>query len=102
MAPAPPLGGLSIGLSPLSPGFAIVPKRRTGAFRALVQRASMRRTVSESDAHVRHENGENEDGLHARESNGHETSAETSPGDYAERIRARSRWKWLRQVIFGQ
>jgi len=91
-----PAGGFSIGLSPVSPGFAIVPtKRRPSEFRRLVQRAAMRRTVSESD--VRGERGGEQDEEEASE-------AQARPENTEERgrrthLRAIGRWKWLRQMF---
>lgn len=82
-----PTGGLSIGLSPVSPGFAIVPKRRKSGLKGIVGRAAMRRTVSESDALI--------DDLN------------TSATEYQNpllseegiRRKAKARWKWLRGVF---
>lgn len=86
---APPLpgGGFSIGLSPVSPGFAIVPKRRINGLRGIVQRATMRRTVSENDVddeHRRHDSG----------------LPRTDPvEERCRRVRSKARWKWLRSVF---
>jgi magnesium transporter len=73
-AEGPPssLSGLSIGLSPVSPGFALRPTRRrpsNNGLAAVVNEMGMRRTVSEADI----------------------GSEEPSRG-------ARARWKWLRRV----
>lgn len=65
------LGGLSIGLSPVSPGFVLRPRRRTGnqSLSSVADGMGMRRSVSEADV--------------SREG--------------ASR-RAKARWKWLRNV----
>lgn len=63
------MGGLSIGLSPASPGFALRPTRRTSTRAATVNEMGLRRTVSETDV----------------------GSPESSR-------RAKSRWRWLRDV----
>lgn len=65
------LSGLSIGLSPVSPGFALRPTRRgpnTG-LATVVSEMGMRRTVSEADI-----------------------------GEEGASRRAKARWKWLRSV----
>jgi len=66
------LGGLSIGLSPTSPGFALRPTRRRASVHTLAAAASelgMRRTVSEADV--------------------------TAAGPAK---RAKARWRWLKHV----
>ncbi|KAF8591828.1 hypothetical protein K439DRAFT_1643851 [Ramaria rubella] len=65
------LGGLSIGLSPVSPGFALRPRRRPSgnALAGVVGEVRMRRTVSEADV-----------------------------GPEGAERRARARWRWLRGV----
>ena len=83
-----PGGGFSIGLSPVSPGFAIVPKRRINGLRSIVQRATMRRTVSEND--VGDEHRTLVPGL---------PSPEPMEG---RRVRAKARWKWLRSVFLDR
>lgn len=86
-----PAGGFSIGLSPVSPGFAIVPKGRIGGLRRIVQQATMRRTVSESDA-----------AIGARPS-GEGAVPDTHPVpeevDRLGRVKAKVRWKWLESVF---
>ncbi|KAF8509811.1 hypothetical protein JB92DRAFT_2943898 [Gautieria morchelliformis] len=66
------LGGLSIGLSPVSPGFALRPTRRRSSnntLAAIVDELGRRRTLSETDV---------------------------GPADSS--TRAKARWKWLRHV----
>lgn len=86
-----PAGGFSIGLSPVSPGFAIVPQGRIGGLRRIVQHATMRRTVSESDA-----------AIGARLS-GEGAVPDTHPVpeevDRLGRVKAKVRWKWLESVF---
>lgn len=97
-----PGGSISIGLSPASPGFAIVPKRRIGSrIKHAVQRAAMRRTVSDSDAdpdRVAFTQGSAaQQGLPQPGS-----SEESDTGEYmnrGQRVKARARWKWLRSVF---
>ncbi|KAH8120320.1 hypothetical protein DFH11DRAFT_1559539 [Phellopilus nigrolimitatus] len=87
-----PGGGFSIGLSPISPGFAIVPKRRPSALRQVVRRAAMRRTVSESDVFA---NSEQTDERETRE------LPSTNPEESRQRkkTKVKARWKWLRSVF---
>ena len=67
------VSGLSIGLSPVSPGFALRPARRRNASMAGVgSEAAMRRTVSEADV-----------------------------GAGGSR-RGKARWRWLREVLKGR
>lgn len=94
-----PGGGFSIGLSPASPGFAIVPKGRAKHLRAVVDRAAMRRTVSESDAD---HSGRNS--AQASTSDGQTfppppATAEGNGDNRGQRIKALARWKWLRRII---
>lgn len=78
--------GFSIGLSPVSPGFAIVPKRRVSGFRSIVRHAAMRRTVSDGNFEgVEHE---------AETSGEHEQEPEGR-----RRAKAKARWKWLREIF---
>ena len=99
-----PGGGLSIGLSPVSPGFAIVPKRRISGMRKVVQRAIMRRTVSESDIVAGASqspppvaraatHAENVDSAEAGD------AGEEQRQKKAKHIRAMARWQWLRGVF---
>jgi len=71
--PGGTVGGLSIGLSPISPGFALRPTRRRNQSVGDVSDARVRRTVSEADV----------------------GAAEASR-------RAKARWKWLRDVWKGR
>ena len=88
-----PAGGFSIGLSPVSPGFAIVPKGRIGSFRRIVQRAAMRRTVSENDV-----NGSSAH-LFAEGAVPHVPSPVPEEVDRRGRVRGKARWKWLKSVF---
>lgn len=63
------LSGLSIGLSPVSPGFALKPTKRRTSNHSLTTVPGMRRTVSEADI-----------------------------GEHEPSRRARARWKWLRDM----
>ncbi|KAL5518946.1 hypothetical protein ACEPAH_629 [Sanghuangporus vaninii] len=101
-----PGGSISIGLSPASPGFAIVPKRRIGSrIKYAVQRAAMRRTVSDSDAdpdRVAFAQGSTtESGLPDRPG----APVESGSGENNininrfQRTRGLARWKWLRSVL---
>ncbi|EJD03961.1 uncharacterized protein FOMMEDRAFT_19273 [Fomitiporia mediterranea MF3/22] len=86
-----PGGSFSIGLSPASPGFAIVPKRRIGTrLRSIVRRAAMRRTVSESDADPSRSTGVQRDTV---------AGVVAGSNEVGQRIRANARWKWLRSVF---
>lgn len=87
-----PTGGLSIGLSPISPGFAIVPKHRTSGLKGVVRRAVMRRTVSESDARV----GGNTPATEHRDPLSPVDSEQEQDGS---RRKAKARWKWLKGVF---
>ncbi|KAI0052896.1 hypothetical protein FA95DRAFT_1553198 [Auriscalpium vulgare] len=95
----PPAPGFSIGLSPVSPGFALVPRERRrrisgdeSAWHGVVRHAQMRRAVSEGA--VASEQGA--DGVHA----------DVERGEGARRSVLRSqvkaRWKWLRGVVTGR
>lgn len=96
-----PAGGFSIGLSPVSPGFAIVPKRRlAGKLRRVVARATMRRTVSENDM--------NEDVRQGRTVSAPILAGQQrSEGDYGREVtvdggeqrKAKARWNWLRAMF---
>ncbi|KLO14459.1 hypothetical protein SCHPADRAFT_903273 [Schizopora paradoxa] len=88
-----PTGGLSIGLSPISPGFAIVPKHRASGLKGVVRRAVMRRTVSESDACV---GGIN---TPATEHGDPLSAVDSEQGQEGSRRKANARWKWLRGVF---
>ncbi|KAI0068198.1 hypothetical protein BV25DRAFT_1793338 [Artomyces pyxidatus] len=96
----PPAPGFSIGLSPVSPGFALVPRERRrrvsgvagneesgGGWRDVVSRVQMRRTVSEADAPRVGQDVERGEGQGAEGESG--------------KVRAKGRWKWLRGLIRG-
>ncbi|THH21551.1 hypothetical protein EW146_g15 [Bondarzewia mesenterica] len=102
----PPTTGFSIGLSPVSPGFALVPRERrrrvsgnTSASGSrwgdLVRRMQMRRTVSEGDvnADVRDSDRRVEDGRLRDEERGVQEGGWNPKG----------RWRWLRRhlVMYG-
>jgi hypothetical protein len=95
-----PAGGFSIGLSPVSPGFAIVPKRRTSGFRDIIRRTAMRRTVSDGDysPDLYESNGTVED-LGDANPNGH-ISADDLDSQRLDRARG-GPWGWLRRIILG-
>ncbi|KAI5124700.1 hypothetical protein M0805_004306 [Coniferiporia weirii] len=86
-----PGGGFSIGLSPVSPGFAIVPKRRISGFRRVVQRVTMRRTVSEGDIDANAGGGD--------VPGSHELSHAAVDAGKTQPVKAKARWKWLRSVF---
>ncbi|KDQ63545.1 hypothetical protein JAAARDRAFT_29562 [Jaapia argillacea MUCL 33604] len=106
VSPPLPPGGFSIGLSPVSPGFSVVPKERrrrvsgmgppsTGKARA---GGSIRRTVSDGD--VRDLTGG--PGLDAeRHEDQNEGVDRYPPAEDIEggKIKARGRWKWLRSLL---
>ena len=92
-----PAGGFSIGLSPISPGFAITPKRRASGFRAIVERAAMRRTLSESNVPSSDQ-----------ERSGSAFHGVPSPvpeeivNNQRKHIKANARWKWLRRTFMNK
>lgn len=92
-----PPGGFSIGLSPVSPGFAIVPKRRVSGLKGVVRRAVMRRTLSESDV-VGADLEINASGAGSGEDQPLLESAlnNDEPG---RTTKAKARWKWLRGMF---
>jgi len=94
------LGGFSIGLSPVSPGFALVPRERRR--RPTVGVEGMRRVVSEGgearasrDAQGLRGGPEDarEEGLGGEERGGEEER------EVGEGKRAKGRWRWLRNVF---
>jgi len=127
--PSPPgaapgtLAGFSIGLSPMSPGFSLVPRERsrrrrvsglsgldvenggTGKIRA---EGLMRRSVSDGNVHAIERHGDEED-------EGEESALLNGADDEIERGRrgsprtgeipphparpAKSRWKWVRNIL---
>lgn len=100
-----PGGGFSIGLSPISPGFALVPRRRVSglggpalAASEVPTRAGMRRTLSEGDV--------NEAGRHVDAGGVEAGAAGASRGDQAEGDPSggarKSRWRWLKGVFLGR
>ena len=88
-----PGGGFSIGLSPVSPGFAIVPKRRTSGFRDIVRRAAMRRTVSDGDV------GHNDDDPRHEERDLHNEVHDVEQARTGH-VKGR-RWAWVRRFFLG-
>lgn len=99
-------GGFSIGLSPVSPGFAIVPKRRISGMRRAVQRAIMRRTVSESDLNADLARSPPNTNSVAQAPNAESAEAgasgEGERRDRGKHIHAKARWQWLRGVFRGR
>lgn len=91
-----PTGGLSIGLSPISPGFAIVPKHRTSGLKGVVRRAVMRRTVSENDARV------GDLITPATEHRDPLLAADSEQAREGISRKAKARWRWLRGVFTGR
>ncbi|KZS92952.1 hypothetical protein SISNIDRAFT_485899 [Sistotremastrum niveocremeum HHB9708] len=86
--PLIPAGGFSIGLSPISPGFAVVPQqRRRVSMHTIAEEARVRRAVSESDV-----------GSHARSSEPIVSTREMTDGSH----QARARWRWLRTLVTGE
>jgi magnesium transporter len=103
-----PGGGFSIGLSPVSPGFALVPRGRDGrrvsghgsrGFADVVQaRMHLRRTASEGDAEPTEPGQVVLDGSDYLTVGGGLPLAHAEEGT-SEEPPARRRWKWLRNVI---
>ena len=103
---AVPTPGFSIGLSPVSPGFALVPRERRrctsgqsglsghDSWDDAIRRARIRQIASDSDAVVREDV---EQGFDAE-------VGQSGPGDTggAKVInRARARWRWVRGLVLG-
>lgn len=120
------LGGFSIGLSPMSPGFALVPRRkgrRTGSIageglspptgdtnsrrlgRSPQDPTAIRRVVSDGGVHPppRPSGSYDEERAWLLDGEGHEEAAlrggRASPGEGTPLRGGRSRWKWLRGVL---
>ncbi|KAG6898102.1 hypothetical protein C0992_005429 [Termitomyces sp. T32_za158] len=98
MLPINTLGtGFQIGLSPVSPGFAIQPQGRRVSGRGLVmvnatcnQERQRRRTVSEGDLRK----------VRSRPAEGGNTDEEAGPGQgVASHREGKGKWSWLRYVI---
>lgn len=96
-----PTPGFSIGLSPVSPGFALVPRERRrctsgqsarDSWDDVIRRARLRQIVSESDAVVGDDVEQGNDAGVERE--------ETGDGRVINA--ARARWKWVRGLVLGQ
>ncbi|KAH9950349.1 hypothetical protein B0H21DRAFT_874997 [Amylocystis lapponica] len=79
------LAGFSIGLSPVSPGFTLVPKER----RRRGGGGAVRRAVSEGDAGAE----EGEEGAHGEDERGALLPGASQPR------RAKARWRWVRNVF---
>ena len=100
--PAPvPAPGFSIGLSPASPGFALVPRERRrcvsgqsggDAWDEVIRRTRMRRTVSDGYAVA----GDDVERNHEAGAVGED---ERDTGKVGQ---ARGRWKWLRTLVRGR
>ena len=101
--------GFSIGLSPISPGFSLIPKRpgrsRLGGVRGIVGQLGMRRALSESDiTAVRDDEGNTEGaGMDMNGSVPALPSSATAPSPdapvTATANRAKIRWRWLKSLV---
>lgn len=99
------LGGLSIGLGPMSPGFSIVPRdrrRKVSGFADVVEsaRGQRRRTVSEGDVRPwgdarLAESGEGSGAAAER------AAQETVEGE-AGKKKMNGRWKWVKKVFMDR
>lgn len=102
------LGGLSIGIGPMSPGFSIVPRerrshgRRVSGFGDVVDSARMqrRRTVSEGDIRPWEEGGGQVEGGSGVAEPG--TSPETTEEESGGKKPANKRWNWVRRVFLNR
>ena len=83
-------GGFSIGLSPMSPGFSLIPKRRPSTFSHVVGTLALRRAVSEGN--VRY-GEQNEQGIAPID--------ERIISQIRQRKVANARWKWLRSIFLN-
>jgi len=104
----PPTAGFSIGLSPVSPGFAIVPRERrrrvsvisTGAG---TSNASGNETVRNDEGGGRWRNMVRAVGMRRTVSEGHVTRGDVeAPGEGHQeegRGKAKGRWRWLRGLV---
>lgn len=95
-----PTGGLSIGLSPISPGFAVIPKK-TLRMRMpdVVRQLRMRRTVSDGD--VRRGELLSDSSTEPRAPSDLESQQLISEPESANSgdKRANVRWKWLKDIV---
>ncbi|KAH9982901.1 hypothetical protein BGW80DRAFT_1471555 [Lactifluus volemus] len=83
--------GFSIGLSPASPGFALIPReRRRGSLDEVFRRMHTRRTVSESPVVAGDE----------VERDGEDGQTGEGEGDWGSA--ARARWRWVRTLVRGK
>ena len=96
-----PTPGFSIGLSPASPGFALVPRERRrctsgqstrDSWDEVIRRSRLRQIVSESDAVVGDDVEQGNNAGVERE--------ETEDGRVINA--ARARWRWVRGLVLGQ
>lgn len=96
-----PTPGFSIGLSPVSPGFALVPRERRrctsgqstrDSWDDVIRRARLRQVVSENDAVIEGDVEQGNDAGVERE--------ETGDGRVINA--ARARWRWVRSLVLGQ
>ncbi|EPQ60636.1 hypothetical protein GLOTRDRAFT_135286 [Gloeophyllum trabeum ATCC 11539] len=103
LSPPLPVPSFSIGLSPVSPGFTVVPRERRrrvsgmGSISGDSARAvAMRRSVSDGDASVRSRSTEDamSGGEEARPGGRHDGLGDDERGEHG-----RSRWRWLRGII---
>ena len=94
-----PTPGFSIGLSPVSPGFALVPRERRrctsgqsarDSWDDVIRRARIRQIASENDAVV----GEDVE-------QGNDAGVEGETGGGRAVNRARARWRWVRGLVLG-
>jgi len=98
--PVVPTPGFSIGLSPVSPGFALVPRERRrctsgqsarDSWDDAIRRARTRQFASENDAVVEREVEQGNDaGLELGEAGGGRVINQ-----------ARARWRWVRGLVLG-
>lgn len=98
-----PTGGLSIGLSPISPGFSVVPQR-TLRMRMpdVVRQLRMRRTLSDSD--VRDDTPVMDTVLPQRQGDIENQQLPQSPDSHNDsentgHRRANERWKWVKNIV---
>jgi hypothetical protein len=98
---AVPAPGFSIGLSPASPGFVIVPRER----RRCVSGQSLGDPWDEVIRHVQTQRIVSDDNVLHRDAveHGHDEAGENDRIDLGGRtIQARGRWRWLRDLTLGQ
>lgn len=107
-SPVPvPTPGFSIGLSPVSPGFALVPRERRrcasgqsgqsgrDSWDDVIRRARIRQIASDSDAVVGDEVEQGHDAGVGQSGRG-----DTEGGKIVNR--ARARWRWVQDLVLGQ